>query len=194
MAGPEVDALLLQALAAFAPIAASQRHLNVLDVGGANGAYYYKLKSHLPIHLTWVVLETEEMARAHRGTSPIRFESDPAAIEDKFDVVFLSGVLQCLPDPYKALFEFGRRGNFVIVNRLPLGTRDRIVIQQMRSSYRAAYPSWILERERFIAAVSSLGKLRMYWGSHEAAVIDGRPLPYCGMLIDRTIPAVHYSE
>jgi putative methyltransferase (TIGR04325 family) len=174
-----------QVLAAFAAIGAGR--LRVLDVGGANAGYYFMLRRWLP-PCEWTVLETAEMCEAMRSTGiPVEYVSDADHLPNDFDVVMMSGVLQCLTEPYDALRQFGMKGRYAILNRIPLIDRDRITIQRVRNtSYAASYPAWFFNRQVFMHEVSRFADIVMRWDVTEDCVyLDGRRVCFQGMLIER---------
>jgi putative methyltransferase (TIGR04325 family) len=173
---PPVNARTSQVLAALRSI--HSHHHSVLDVGGASGMYYYELRPHLP-HLTWTVLETPEMVRAHQGLGSLRYVSDPEMAGSDYDVVLMSGVLQYLPDPYAALQDFCRRGDWLLVDRLPLIERDRITVQ---STGPHSYPAWFFSREKFMRMLPRRPQLE--WAvPQDRPWLDGRRVRFCGMLV-----------
>lgn len=122
------------------------REAALLDYGCGNGLYRLLL-GHDPATAGWQYVgadinrEIVEWCReTHAGT---RFEvieegrSLPFQ-EGEFDVVFASGVLQCVPDHIAALSELRRiSGNYVLVSRLPIWKHNstRIILQRVFHSW-----------------------------------------------------------
>ena len=85
--------------------------LRVLDFGGACGAHYFLMRALFPparVAFRWHVVETQTMARRARELEDAElrfFDSLPKAVAalGPIDVVFASGALQCVPDPYQCL-------------------------------------------------------------------------------------------
>lgn len=154
----------------------------VLDIGGASGEYHYMTGR------DWTVLETPEMVRAHQGLNvPIRYVDTMPA--ERFDAVLLSGLIQCLPDPYAALREYSSKAEYIIVTRLPLIDRDRITVQRVDD--RTSYPIWFLSKERFREAVGELGTILMEWPiPQDRCFLDGHRVTLCGMLVHITAPCL----
>lgn len=163
----------LQLLAAFAPI----DFKTVLDVGGADGAAYYLLRSILRKPIDWTVLETPQVVAENKGKPFIRYVMESS---ERFDVVHMSGVLQYLSDPYEALQRFAKQGEWLIVNRLPLYSRDRIMKQKTQLGEHSA---WLFDGEKMMAAIQSVGRIVFKWKvSDDCPLIDGRRLTYSGIL------------
>jgi putative methyltransferase (TIGR04325 family) len=89
--------------------------INVLDLGGACGANYLHVKHFLQSSIkNWIVVETPAMTR--QGKEQFQDENLKFLSIEKIseintlipvigerDLIFASGVLQCVPDPYKML-------------------------------------------------------------------------------------------
>ena len=77
------------------------------------------------------------------------------------NLLLLSGVLQCLPQPYVMLESLLRLGlEHVIVDRVAFLNRDedRLTIQTVPETiYPASYPSWFLSESRFRAMFRDTG-------------------------------------
>lgn len=84
-----------------------EKSFNVLDVGGGSGVHYHLLKSQFKkINLKWTILETKEMVKSNKNnhTDELIFISEINLVsQDKFDLIFLSGVIQYIPNPYNFL-------------------------------------------------------------------------------------------
>jgi len=118
----------------------------LLDYGCGNGLYRLIL-GHDPATARWQYVgadinpEMIEWCRAtHAGT---RFEviKEDAPLpfkEAEFDVVLVSGVLQCIPDYMATLSELRRiSGSYLLVTRLPIWKHNatRIVLQRVSHSW-----------------------------------------------------------
>lgn len=109
------EPLSLQPQAAFGlcalAAAAGPHPLRVLDFGGACGAHYFAARALLPStsRLDWIVVETPEMVRRAGPVltdAELRFSSDlrdAAAALGSIDLLYTSGTLQCLENPYEYL-------------------------------------------------------------------------------------------
>ena len=79
----------------------------------------------------------------------------------KVNVIFSSGVLQYLPDPYGWLKRFAETDiPWLLIDRMPFidEDSDRLTVQYVPPSiYHASYPAWFFSRNRFDAEVVQLG-------------------------------------
>jgi putative methyltransferase (TIGR04325 family) len=141
--------------------------ISVLDVGGGNGSYYFRLKQLFPTDtLKWHVVETESMVAACQpiGTPEVSYSTERPT--DQFDVVLISGALQYLPDPYESLKRFSSAGNWMILTRLPVHDRtcDRIMKQVVPAHiHSGSMPIWIFDASNFRNVVEATGKIELSW-------------------------------
>jgi putative methyltransferase (TIGR04325 family) len=91
-------------------LAVTKRDVTVLDFGGACGAHYFLASAVLGdrVRFRWHVIETASMAAVAQGLADDHvefFASVPQATAglETIDVVFSSGALQYVPDPYATL-------------------------------------------------------------------------------------------
>lgn len=125
--------------------------IRVLDFGGAAGAHYFLARRFLPssIRLQWTVVETNAMAARARSAlsgDELGFSDDlesAAAKLNQVDILYASGVLQCVNDPCQFL---GRllaiSPRFLLLGRLGLtrGMRDLVTVHQSRLSSNGPGP------------------------------------------------------
>ncbi len=162
---PEIEPHVRQLHAAFRTIINhAGKRLSVLDVGGANGAYYFMLQRLLSAAaIEWTVLETPNVAKACRslGSLPLSFieELQPG---QHYDVALLSGSLQYLSNPYAAFRKVCPLAKWIIISRLPLTSRAADQIKVQFSPPDVAVPIWILGR-RFEELIRGTGKIVMEW-------------------------------
>src|SRR5579871_1385389 len=94
--------------------------LSVIDIGGANGGYFFRLKPLLPAtDMKWHVVETPSMVAACESiASPhITFSTE---IDDLvWDIALISGALQYIPNAYEILGRSTRAAKWLILTRLP---------------------------------------------------------------------------
>ena len=98
-------------------LAVTDRELNVLDFGGACGAHYFIARACMGdrVRFRWHVIETSKMAAVAKSLEDDQlqfFDSLPRGKEalEKIDLVFSSGALQYVPDPYETLGEMTQCG------------------------------------------------------------------------------------
>ena len=152
------------------------KSLSVLDFGGSLGSSYFQCRKFLVgvKKLRWSVIEqTAHVAcgRAEFQNDELRFYEtiSEAMASERPDVLVLSGVLQCLPEPFAVLEELRAQTiPFMILDRLPFinAGRDLLTLQEVPETiYPASYPAW------FFAA----GKVENFVGqTHELIT----PFPY----------------
>lgn len=119
------------------------RLVRVLDLGGGAGLHYFVARAATDdrIQFRWHVVETPSLAAAAAGmtNSELAFfdnlEKAVAAL-DGIDLVFLSGVLQCLPEPIKALERLSLlRPSVLCISRTAMSpTRKRHVLIQQQGT------------------------------------------------------------
>ena len=105
------------------------RSLNVLDVGGGSGIHYHIVKSQYNIDLNWTVLETPEMLKFNKNNNfqGLNFSDDIDSLKDvKFDLIYLSSVIQYIPKPYDFLEKiFSLKSNKIIITRTPVKNQGK---------------------------------------------------------------------
>jgi putative methyltransferase (TIGR04325 family) len=177
-----------------------RRHPNrfrVIDFGGQMGGHYVAARRLLPpeVHIDWTVVETPASADAgnrffaRRGLS---FTANLAeAPRDEVDLVYSSGTILHLPDPYQTVRELlDRDVSWLVLDRLPLTDwpRDRIAIQPVTyKGVRSAYPFRILREAEVIRTASEAGfDARLKWTlrDHEM-LLDGKSVWFRGIQFAR---------
>jgi putative methyltransferase (TIGR04325 family) len=145
---------------AFSLLRAALRHrrLHVVDFGGALGCTYDQHRRLLgtSVPVRWAVVEQPSHVAAGRRefagdelTFHETIEEAHAGIDG--DVLLLSGVLQCLPDPpgfVRAIADLGFGS--VILDRTPFSAdeRARLTVQRVPAWIHAAsYPAWFLAQD-----------------------------------------------
>ena len=142
--------------------------LSVADFGGSLGSSYFQFRKFLrgSTSLEWSVIEQPahvHCGREHFEDGELRFfeTMEQCLGRHRPNVLLLSGVIQCLPDPYAALAELlAHRIQHVIVDRLALlaSDRDRLTVETVPEwIYPASYPAWFLSETRFVAAMAAAG-------------------------------------
>jgi putative methyltransferase (TIGR04325 family) len=129
-------------------LAVTKRDVHVLDFGGACGLHYFIARAFLGdrVRFQWHVVETPSMAAAAKDfeDGSLRFfESVPRATEalETVDLVFSSGALQYVPDPYatlRALTQCGAQALFL--TRLGLTHQPAALITIQTSTLRTNGP------------------------------------------------------
>jgi putative methyltransferase (TIGR04325 family) len=140
--------------------------LSVLDFGGSLGSSYYQCRGFLEgvreVH--WSIVEQPnfvECGKRYFQDEQLKFYED---IETclKFetpDIVLMSGVIQCLEDPYKLIdtfinYEF-KYMVFDITACFLSNESDRLTVQRVNPViYQGSYPAWIFNESTFIKRFS----------------------------------------
>jgi putative methyltransferase (TIGR04325 family) len=146
----------------------SSGRLSVVDVGGSLGSTYFQLRQFLRAAkvLEWSVVEQAAHVRCgrdHFEDRELRFYEtiDECLASHRPNVLLLSGVLQCLPDPYGTLAAFlEHRPRHVIIDRTPFlaSDRDRLTVQTVPEwIYPARYPAWFFSETKFTGVLTAAG-------------------------------------
>lgn len=140
--------------------------LNVLDFGGALGSSYYQhlniLQSIPDIH--WNVVEQAHYFQAGKTNfqdEKLRFypSIDSCLVENRPNVVLLSGVLQYLQDPlalFKSTLILG--ADLIILDRTIINhtTSNKIYVQLVPATiYKASYPCHSLSEQQLLSTAAA---------------------------------------
>lgn len=91
---------------------------HVLDFGGALGAHYHQVRGQ---PCKWSVIETPGMVARGKPTSELGFYSE---LPDRADIIYSSGTIQSLADPYGMLGKLAAiPAKLLIIDRLALAPR-----------------------------------------------------------------------
>ena len=142
--------------------------LSVLDFGGSLGSTYFQCRRLLGSvrRIEWHVVEQAgHVARGRElfeGDGLHFFETAGECVQrHRPNVLLLSGVLQCLPDPYGMLSDLlALRIPHLILDRTAFlrGDRDRLTVQAVPEwIYPASYPSWFLSESKLTRAITGGG-------------------------------------
>jgi putative methyltransferase (TIGR04325 family) len=136
--------------------------LNIVDYGGSLGSSYRQNKAffkHLQ-ELRWSIVEQEKFVRCgkeHFENEHLKFYYDlkTCYLENQPDTILFSSVIQYLEKPYTLLEEvLSFKFDFLIFDRTTFieSGDDRLTIQKAKPTiYRASYPAWFFNREKFLA-------------------------------------------
>jgi putative methyltransferase (TIGR04325 family) len=145
-----------------------QGRLSVLDFGGSLGSTYFqcrRLLAGVPA-VEWLVVEQPgHVARGRElfEDDGLRFfeTADECVARHLPNVLLLSGVLQCLPNPHDVLRGLLQHGiPHLILDRTALirTDRDRLTVQSVPEwIYPATYPAWFLSETKLIEAITGAG-------------------------------------
>lgn len=162
--------------------------LNVLDFGGSLGSTYFQNRKFLNSieSLKWNIVEQKNFV--DRGNKFIKdevinfYESiEECTKVNKIDVIIFSGVLQCIPEPYKILKQaFNENFQYILIDitGFSYNDKDRITIEKVWPEvYDASYPCWFFSETKFLDFFSEdyelIEDFKGYVG--EVIPIDGIP-------------------
>jgi putative methyltransferase (TIGR04325 family) len=142
--------------------------LSVADFGGSLGSSYFQFRKFLrgTTSLEWSVIEQPahvRCGREHFEDEALRFfdTMEECLAARRPNVLLLSGVIQCLPDPYGALNGLLAHGiRHAIVDRTAFlaADRDRLTVENVPAwIYPASYPSWFLSETKVTGAMTAAG-------------------------------------
>ncbi|MDP3444563.1 MAG: methyltransferase, TIGR04325 family, partial [Ignavibacteria bacterium] len=153
--------------------------INVLDFGGSLGSTYYQNKKFLAHFndVVWSIVEQEHFVKIGKESfenSILKFYPTitDCIKEQSPNVIVLSSVIQYLENPYHFIDSLidETQANFILIDRTPFSTEERIAIQTVPSSiYKASYPCRIFNLEKFKNQFSEKG----YSFVEEFDAVDG---------------------
>lgn len=158
-------------LNAFRKVAEENKgKLHVVDFGGSLGSSYFQNRTFLKElkELKWDIVEQKHFV----DTGKQFIEDDQLkfhyAIEDILaqnhpQVLFLSSVIQYFEKPYELIDRFlGFEFDYIIIDRTAFveAKKERITVQIVPEFiYKASYPAWFFNEQKFINAFSSKYRL-----------------------------------
>jgi putative methyltransferase (TIGR04325 family) len=140
-------------------------NLNLVDFGGSLGSSYYQNKKfleHLRV-LRWNIVEQKnfvECGKQYFEGEHLKFyySLDDCIKEQQPDTILLSSVIQYLEKPHDLLRDIiGKRFKYILFDRTPFlsGREDRITVQKVpQEIYRASYPAWFFNEDKFLGHFS----------------------------------------
>lgn len=170
--------------------------LSVLDFGGSLGSTYFQCRSALQdlSKLEWSIVELP----AHVACGRREFANDTLrfypTIEDclkerRPSVLLLSGVLQCLSDPWGFLRSVVRhRFDWIILDRTPFieSVRDRLTVEVVSPRiYPASYPAWFFSRPRRQENLPAGWKIEAEFDAIDRQLLDGVEIVFKGLALRR---------
>jgi putative methyltransferase (TIGR04325 family) len=137
--------------------------LHVTDFGGSLGSSYFQHKSLFETlaEFKWSVVEQKHFVDCGKseittGNLNFYYTVDEALKNQTAHVLFLSSVVQYFKQPYELISELQKYNfDYIIVDRTAfvLDSRERITKQVVPESiYKASYPAWFFNEEKFISA------------------------------------------
>jgi putative methyltransferase (TIGR04325 family) len=172
--------------------AAGRPRLRVLDWGGALGHYALIARANLPeLELDYHVKELQEVCVVGRELVPdVVFHETDDCLKHSYDVVFVSGTLECLPDWRYHLSRLAEAASvYLYITRVPVALRARSFVGAQRVhtyGYGSAIPFWVIARDELLGEARKIGlSLVREFVTGEEGDIPGapeRPFPCRGFL------------
>lgn len=141
--------------------AQKQGRLSILDFGGSLGSTYFQNKKILNelSNIMWCIVEQSVFVKSgkeHFEDDRLKFyySIEECLESNEIDVILFSSVLQYIEKPYELLDEIKKTNTqFVIIDRTAFIKKDdRITVQKVNPRiYKASYPCWFFNKEKFIS-------------------------------------------
>jgi len=161
--------------------------LSVLDIGGGNGNYFFRLRPLFSsVTVGWHVVETSSMVAAVQSVAGPEVTFSTAIPDGRvFDVALISGTLQYLSEPYAVLAGAARAAPWLILTRLPIhdGPHDRFLVQTVPADiHEGSMPITIFSAVKIEAAIRAVGTVELSWSvsldDGSFASVGGRSVGY----------------
>lgn len=145
--------------------------IRVLDIGGGLGEYFFLLRDNIPnIKFEWLILETHSICQLakteHSDVPDISWTDALTDLNQAFDIVLLSSVIQYLEKPFELIETAMHKAPMLIFNRLPLSSKayNRVCIQRPGLfESKGSYPLHILSEGLFLSYLSTHGHIISRW-------------------------------
>ncbi len=176
---------------------ANKGHLHLIDFGGSLGSTYYQNRNFLKevYSLKWHIVEQKhfvESGKENFENEQLEFfyTIEEASQKETIYCMLLSGVLQCLPDPYRWLQIFLDKGfPYIIIDRTAFIAyeKERITIENVSENvYKASYPSWFFNEKKFLKVFEEKYELLAGFDSYADSVMiadDGKKFYWKGFFL-----------
>ncbi|WP_170227987.1 TIGR04325 family methyltransferase [Vicingus serpentipes] len=140
--------------------------LNIVDFGGSLGSSYFQNRSFLSSlnNLNWNVVEQPhfvECGKKHIEDNHLKFyyTIEEALKENINHVLFLSSVIPYFEDPFELIKKMlTYKFEYIIIDRTAFieSDKDRITVQIVPEFiYKASYPAWFFNEQKFVSAFLS---------------------------------------
>lgn len=143
---------------------AGNNQLHLVDFGGSLGSTYFQNVHFLDkvSSLKWFIVEQSHFVDVGKNefeNSQLKFAYtiDEVLREAEINCLLLSGVLQCLGNPYEWISKFLEKNfSYIIIDRTAfIKDNQRLTVETVPESiYPASYPSWFFNEEQFLDTFS----------------------------------------
>lgn len=169
----------------------------MLDFGGALGTTYFLCRNFLRDlpSLEWSIVEQPaHVACGQRDFANASLKFYPtieACLQERRPtVLLLSGVLQCLPEPWAFLRAVARHDfTYIILDRTAFipADRDRLTVEVVSPRiYPASYPAWFFSRPRLAERLPPGWEMEAEFDALDRQLLDGVELTFKGFLLRRS--------
>lgn len=143
-------------------------HLSVLDFGGGNGGYYFRIREFFPkSFFSWSVIETDSIVNRCGPLASDGLEFLNAIPQDKrFDVSIVCGSLQYVQQPYDVLKSIAEQSDWIILTRVPahVAQDDKYMVQTVPSHiHEGSMPVTIFSEKKLRNAILAIGDIKQIW-------------------------------
>jgi len=170
--------------------------LSVLDFGGSLGSTYFQCRSalaDLPA-LEWSIVELPALVACGQrefanGTLQFYPTIQDCLQSRRPTVLLISGVLQCLPEPWTFLRETAGHGfSWIILDRTPFipSPRDRLTVERVSPRiYPASYPAWFFSWPRLKDHLPAGWSIEGEFDAIDRQLLDGVEITFRGLALRR---------
>ena len=137
--------------------------LNLIDFGGSLGSTYFQSRTFLNHidQLNWTIVEQKNFVDCgleHFVDDRLNFNYTiaDALKNNRPNCILLSGVLQCLEDPFKILNEvINTKTEYLLLDRTSFITGEpRLTVLRIDDTkYEASYPLWFFNEQELLAVI-----------------------------------------
>ncbi len=169
--------------------------ISLIDFGGSLGSQYFQYKRFFEgVDINWMVVEQKhfvDCGNKEIANDQLRFFNsiEEALQYKKASTVVLSSVLPYLKEPFKQIEKTKAYDpDFIIIDRNPFieMESDLLTVQQVPESiYKASYPAWFFNEEKFKKAFSDKYIIKNEFSSpfSSPAIVNDRPAVWKGLIL-----------
>ncbi|WP_343523792.1 methyltransferase, TIGR04325 family [Pedobacter sp.] len=176
----------------------NNNELCVLDFGGSLGSSFFQNKDFLSSlsKIKWCIVEQPNFVSCGKENFEnenlkFYYTIEDCLKENKPQVLVLSSVLQYLEEPFEWIKKFNSIGiPYIVVDRLSFikNSYDVPCVQNVPEFiYKASYPCWFFEKEKFTTAFTGHYELLGYFNSGYTPPmkLDGKTIYWEGLILKK---------